>query len=92
MANASDTTTVLNPGVGGDSMDEALVTQADGATTGKRPRVDVGFQTDGEDQRHRVVSRMSPLPIEDGDSHEFLRQMAEDMRALRIMVQKLLTD
>src|SRR5438132_244049 len=39
--NPNDTITVLNPGAGGDPMDESLVTQSDGATQGKRPRVEL---------------------------------------------------
>lgn len=41
MAN-NDTTTTLNPGSGGDTMDESLVTQSDGVTQAKRPRVVIG--------------------------------------------------
>lgn len=37
----SDTTTVLNPGVGGDSMDESQVLNGSAATV-KRPRVVIG--------------------------------------------------
>lgn len=37
----NDTSTVLNPGVGGDAMDETLATRADG-TQVKRPRVVLG--------------------------------------------------
>lgn len=35
----NDTTTTLNTGTGGDVMDESLVTQSDGVTEAKRPRV-----------------------------------------------------
>lgn len=41
---ANDTQTTLNPGTGGDVMDETLATRADG-TQAKRPRVVLG--TDG---------------------------------------------
>lgn len=37
----ADTTTTLNPGVGGDVMDESLVTNSSG-TSAKRPRVVLG--------------------------------------------------
>jgi len=58
----SDTVTVLNPGVAGDSMDESLVTQSDGVTQAKRPRVVPGgddgklqsFETDGARVRGNV--------------------------------------
>ena len=44
----SDTTTTLNPGVGGDVMDEALITQpGDGTTQAKRPRVQIGGGASG---------------------------------------------
>jgi hypothetical protein len=38
----SDTTTTLNSGSGGDSMDESLVAQSDAVTQAKRPRVVIG--------------------------------------------------
>lgn len=59
---SNDTTTVLNPGVGGDAMDETSVIQDDGVTVAKRARVDVGFQTD--DTPGQLVSKDSPLPVE----------------------------
>lgn len=38
----NDTTTILNTGVGGDVMDESLVTQKTSGTAAKRARVAVG--------------------------------------------------
>lgn len=38
----ADTTTTLNPGTGGDVMDESLVTQISGTQQAKRPRVVLG--------------------------------------------------
>jgi hypothetical protein len=38
----NDTSTVLNPGVGGDTMDESTVTQVTTGTATKRARVAVG--------------------------------------------------
>ena len=47
----ADTTTILNPGVGGDAMDESQVAQTSGANA-KRPRVvlgnDLGQLTDAQ--------------------------------------------
>ena len=40
MATPTDSTTVLNPGVGGDTMDESAPSRAD-QTTRKRPRVHI---------------------------------------------------
>src|SRR5262245_18635324 len=43
----SDTTTVLNPGASGDVMNESLVTQSDGITQAKSPRVVLTSDSDG---------------------------------------------
>lgn len=61
---SNDTTTTLNPGVGGDVMDESSVVQADGSTTVKRTRVDVGFSGPNESQAS-IVGKDSPLPSHD---------------------------
>lgn len=55
----ADTTTVLNPGVGGDSMDESLVTQSDGTTQVKRPRVVPG------DDEGNLFGKKNPMPVQD---------------------------
>jgi hypothetical protein len=72
----TDTTTTLYPGVGGDSMDESLVTQSDGATQAKRARVDVG--ADGQ-----LTSKSNPLPVESAEAIRLLASIAEDARAIR---------
>lgn len=54
-----DTTTVLNPGVGGDSLDESLVTQSDGITAAKRQRVVVG------DDAGNLFDAQRPMPVGD---------------------------
>ena len=54
---ATDATTVLNPGVGGDSMDESQHFQRDGATQAKSPRV-VLVLDDGS-----VIGVAKPLPV-----------------------------
>jgi hypothetical protein len=51
MASGNDTTTTLNPGVGGDSLDESAVYDKDGTLLGKRARVVLG----GEQSRNAVV-------------------------------------
>lgn len=65
----NDTTTSLNAGVGGDVMDESLVTQFDGTTQAKRPRVVPGgddgslqaFDHDGLQNRAAVVDRQAVI-------------------------------
>lgn len=59
MATPNDTTTTLNPGVGGDVMDESLVTQeVDGLTAAKRPRVVLGG--DGGE----LFGDENPMPVD----------------------------
>lgn len=54
----SDTVTNLNPGAGGDPMDESLATQSDGSTQGKRPRVELALGGGGP-----LVRVGYPLPV-----------------------------
>lgn len=89
MSNGSDTTTALNPAAGGDEMDESLATQADGETVGKRPRVQVGFEAD--DPRQRLVSADHPLPVESRSQLEYLAQIADDIHAIRFILERNLT-
>lgn len=67
---ATDTTTQLNPGTGGDQMDESLVTQSDGVTQAKRPRV-VPAHDDG-----RVANKYAPSFAADEQAHVQLDQIA----------------
>lgn len=55
----SDTTTTLNPGAGGDVMDESLVKQSDGSTQAKRPRVVAG------DDDGNLFGARNPMPVTD---------------------------
>lgn len=86
---ASDTTTVLNPGVGGDSMDESSVKQADGDTSAKRARVDLGFGSD--DARGRLVGPRDPLPVEERGT-ALLEQIADDIHAIRELLTAALNE
>lgn len=58
MSAPNDTTTQLNTGSGGDLMDESLVTQADGVTAAKRPRVVLG------DDNGELYGDENPLPVD----------------------------
>lgn len=58
MAKPNDTTTVLNPGTGGDSMDESSVPQDDATTIAKRPRVVLG-RDDG-----KLLDAITPLTVQ----------------------------
>lgn len=86
MANPTDTTTTLSPPsqAGGDAMDESLVTQSDGATQGKRPRVDVGYRSD--DLAGRLVSKDLPLPVEMPEMLFLLAQLLEEVKKTNFML------
>lgn len=66
MAN-NDTTTLLNPGVGGDTMDESLVLQSDAVTSAKRPRVVIGGNA-GYDTAEEVNDLVQPVSEDPGAS------------------------
>lgn len=83
---AEDASTTLNPGVGGDALDETSVVQADGATSVKRARVDVGFAAD--DDRGRLVGKDTPLPVDAGGSA--LERMASDIAEIKNLLKMLL--
>lgn len=84
MANPNDTTTELNPGSGGDTMDETSVVQSDGETSAKRPRVDVGFA--GDDEQGRLVAKGNPLPVSNEEVREVLQGIAKDLSELKSIV------
>lgn len=84
MSSANDTTTTLNPGVGGDSMDESNILEATYATgaapasVGKRPRVVIG----GETSRSAIVEPLMDtegyaLPVVDVEARRMLGQILE---------------
>lgn len=84
MTTANDTTTTLNPGAGGDSMDESNVleptfsTGAAPTSVGKRPRVVIG----GEQGRAVVVEPIMDtegyaLPTVDVEARKMLGQILE---------------
>jgi len=84
----TNTTTVLNPGVGGDTMDETAVYENDstGVPTlvGKRPRVTIG----GENDRSAIIEPnvendgTVSLPVADGEARNLLMKMSKDIERL----------
>lgn len=60
----ADTTTTLNPGSGGDKMDESLVTQSDGLTQAKRQRVVVGGDAGFDGTQNDLVQPVAADPGE----------------------------
>lgn len=90
-ATRNDTTTVLNPGAAGDAMDESLVTQSDGTTQAKRPRVVPGgddgslqgFDHDGVRNRAAVVDHQAV-----GLLQEVLLEMRRQTGLLQVLVQQ----
>lgn len=65
----SDTTTQINVGVGGDKMDESLVTQSDGVTNAKRPRVVLG------DDKGQLFGVDNPTPVTDSNQRAMHERM-----------------
>lgn len=84
------TTTTLNPGTGGDAMDETSVTQADGSTVAKRANVAVGFSA--SDPQDRIVGSSFPLPTADGPALEALERIASAVEGIYFMISAALTD
>ena len=81
----SDTTTTLNPGTGGDAMDETLALQGDGSTTGKRPRVEIALAEDpGSSGTPKLVNKTNPLPVTvDAEILECLTEILTELRWIR---------
>lgn len=75
----NDTTTTLNTGTGGDVMDESLVTQSDGVTEAKRPRVVPGGD-DGVLQTFQETQRRTDAHVKDTDTNELLKSILFHMR------------
>lgn len=83
-----NTTTILNPGVGGDTMDETAVYENDSTgvpvLVGKRPRVTIG----GESDRSAIIepnvetNGSVSLPVSDGEARNLLMKMAKDIERL----------
>jgi hypothetical protein len=59
----SDTSTTLNPGAGGDVLDESLVTQLSGVQA-KRPRVVLGDDLGGLIQPSEIVTLLTRILFE----------------------------
>lgn len=81
-----NTTTTLNQGVGGDSMDERLVTQEDNTTSAKRPVVALGHKDS------RLVGDAQPLPVEEASEKELLGMLLEEARAIRALLEMVIDD
>lgn len=81
--NPTDSSTTLNPGVGGDVLDESSVVQSDGSTVAKRPRVDIGFQSD--DPEGRLVAKGTPLPV-DNPQLDRIANTLDEIRDLLTLV------
>lgn len=72
------------PGDGGSTMDAGSTTQLDG-TVVKRQRVEVGYgSTDG---RGRLADDVFPLPTTDERAVRALVQLAEDVHAIRLILE-----
>ena len=83
----TDTTVELNPGSGGDSMDESNILVADFATggapasIGKRPRVVLGAEQDRTGiEPVRESSTLNGLPVVDAELRQMLRGMLDQRR------------
>lgn len=85
----ADTVTTLNPGAAGDSMDETLATQADGITAAKRPRVQVGVETDPMVPALSLISAKHPLPVETPEEIRLLRDIRDALVDLRQVFAKI---
>ena len=85
----SDTTTTLNPGTGGDVMDESLVLQADGTTEAKRPRVVVGFD-DGTLATNKRRGTVVESLVADEELRHLLRLLLHESRKQTALLRILL--
>ena len=89
----SDTTTQLNPGSGGDLMDESLVTQADRVTQAKRPRVVQGFDdgTLAASTTNRAGEKVPVISLGDAVIHT-LEAMSEKQDRIIELLEMLVDD
>lgn len=96
--DTKDTTTVLNPGVGGDSMDESRIIEQNLTTgavdlVGKRPRVCIG----GEIERDVIVEPENEgdgsysLPVVDRDVRQRLANIEAQMTRIADLLEVLVT-
>jgi hypothetical protein len=86
-----NTTTTLNPGSGGDVMDETLVTQSDGVTSAKRPRVVTGGDN-GELQTYKTGSGVSRVAADvvDAELIQRLEILTQEQRRTNVIMRMLL--
>ena len=85
----ADTTTTLNLGAGGDVMDESLVTQGDGSTQAKRPRVELAHSAKPGTP---LVRDDLPQPVADEVLRGALLQIADDIHAIRMLLTSALEE
>lgn len=99
MTTANDTTTELNPGTGGDVMDESNVlepsfaTGAAPASVGKRPRVVLG----GQKSREAIIEPIQDgegyaLPVVDLEARALLAQILESDQRTRELLEILVAN
>lgn len=68
----AETSTVLNPGAGGDRMHERQVTLADQVTTAKQPVVTIGGEIGAGDDPDGVADIVQPVNEDPGPSPRML--------------------
>ena len=85
-----DTSTLLNVGVGGDTMDESSITQVATGTVAKRARIAVGGD-DGSLQTFTTVDNRVEADVGDKDTHDLLQQMLFTMQTM-LGVIRLMSD
>lgn len=76
MATPNDAITVLNPGAGGDSMNDTISTQSDGVTRVKSERI-VQIDDNGA-----FIARGNPLDTTDVQALEVLEDIRDLLRQL----------
>lgn len=86
---ANDTTTTLNPGAAGDVMDESLVTQSNGTTTAKRPRVVPGGD-DGTLQTFEKFPSMTYAHVKDDMLADRIDTLIEELKLHRVLLNRII--
>lgn len=84
----ADTTTTLNPGVGGDTMDESLVTQA-GGTSAKRPRVVVGNDLGQLIDEQQTIDTLRLVLMEMQRQTELMRLLLSNLTSTAVSLDEL---
>jgi hypothetical protein len=89
MANPNDTTTTLFVGVGGDKMDETLVTQSDNVTQAKRPRIVPGGD-DGTLQTFEKFPSMTYAHVKDDMLADKIDDLIEELKLHRVLLNRII--